>query len=110
MIISEEMRDLMKRNSLEKAAEEYNRQHGTEAHIEVLKQYKKDKSQLHVRFTGPFCLSCAPDEYYADFQILLEEKTGLKFKIKSIKQENNGATVDFEYVEGKPAVVYISHF
>lgn len=101
---------MIKKKLLEKAVEEYNRLHGVEAHVEVFKHYRRGKGHLLVRFEGPFCLSCAPDEYYADFQILLEEKTGLKFKIGSIKQEGNEARVDFEYAESEPAVVYLSHF
>lgn len=101
---------MIKKKLLEKAVEEYNRLHGVEAHVEVFKHYRRGKGHLLVRFEGPFCLSCAPDEYYADFQILLEEKTGLKFKIGAIKQEGNEARVDFEYAESEPAVVYLSHF
>jgi len=94
---------------LDKTVEEYNKYHGAEAHVNVMKQHGKGKGHLLVRFEGPFCFSCAPDEYYIDFQILLEEIIGLKFKITSVKQERNGALVDFEYVERDPALVYLSH-
>jgi len=101
---------LIKKNLLDKTIEDYNKYHGAEAHVEVIKRFGKRKSHLLVRFEGPFCFSCAPDEYYADFQVLFEEIAGLKLKINSVKQESNGAVVDFECVEGEPSVVYLSHF
>jgi len=94
---------------LDKVVEEYNKYHGAEAQVKVLKHYGKQKRRLLTRFRGPFCVSCAPDEYYVDLQILLEETIGLKFKIGSIKPENNGATVEFEYSESEQAPVYLSH-
>jgi len=101
---------LIKKNLLDTTVEEYNKYHGMEARVSILRQSFDGKVHLVAQFKGPFCFSCAPDEYYADFQILLQQITGLKFKINSIKQENNGAVVDFEYVEGESTVVYLSHF
>jgi len=101
---------LLKKNLLDTTIEEYNKYHGAEAHAEALKQYGRGKGHLLVRFEGPFCFSCAPDEYYTDFQVLLEETTGFKFKINSVRQESNGAVVEFEYVQGDSAMVYLSHF
>jgi len=103
---------LIKKSLLDKMIEEYNKYHGLEAHAEVLRQKQsgKGKGHLLVRFEGPFCLSCAPDEYYTDFQVLLEEATGLKLKINSVRQESNGAVVHFEYAKGDQATVYLSHF
>lgn len=100
---------MIKQSLLNRAIEEYNKSHGAEAQIKVLKHYGKGKNHLQVRFKGSFCYSCAPDEYYTDFQILLEEISGLKFKINSITQESSGAVVDFEYIEDEPTLVYLSH-
>jgi hypothetical protein len=104
------MTRLIKKSSLEKAVREYNKYHGAEAHVRVLKQHLSSKGHLLAEFKGPFCFSCAQDEYYVDFQILLEEITGLKFKLGSVKQGENGVIVDFEYDKKKPAIVYFLHF
>jgi len=101
---------LIKRTLLEKVVKEYNRFHGAEAQVKVLKQYTETKGHLITQFKGPFCFSCAPDEYYMDFQILLEEKTGLKFKVNSIRQGMDGAILDFEYDKNEQALVYLLHF
>jgi len=101
---------LIKKILLDKVIEEYNKYHGAEAKAKMLKRYGKGKNSFLVRFEGPFCFSCAPDEYYTDFQILLEHKTGFKFKINSVKQESNGAVVDLGLVKGEAATIYLSHF
>lgn len=87
---------MIKMGLLEESVKEYNKFHGAEAQARVLKQYVNTKDHLLVQFEGPFCFSCAPDEYYVDFQILLEEITSLKFEVGSVKQEENGVIVDFE--------------
>lgn len=101
---------LIKKDLLEKSVKEYNKFHGAEAQVKVLKQYTNSKGHLLVRFKGPFCFSCAPDEYYVDFQILLEEKTGFKFKVNSIRQGVDDVIVDFEYDKDEQALVYVLHF
>ncbi len=88
---------MIKKSLVEKSVEEYNKFHGAEAQVKVLKQHVNKKSHLLMQFEGPFCFSCAPDEYYVDFQILLEEISGLKFKVSSVKQGATNVTVDFEY-------------
>jgi len=106
----DEVRNMIKKSLLDKIIGEYNKYHGAEARVTLLKQYAKGMNQLLVQFEGSFCFSCAPDEYYTDFLILLEETTGLKFKVKSVKPESNGAVVDFEHVKRDPAMAYVSHF
>jgi hypothetical protein len=101
---------LIKKNLLEKSVEEYNKFHGAEAKVKVLRQHVNTLGHLLVQFEGPFCFSCAPDEYYVDYQILLEEITGLKFQLRSIKPVENGVTVDFEYDKNEQALVYVLHF
>jgi len=95
---------MLKENILNEIVNEYNKYHGTEAQVHILeqKQYDQNRRGLLVQFTGPYCLSCAPEEYHTDFVILLEEKTGLKFEVRSIKQEGNGNIIEYEYVERKP--------
>lgn len=101
---------MIKKALLEKSVEEYNKYHGAEARVKILGQVMKTKGHLLVQLEGPFCFSCSLDEYYVDFQLLLEEITGLKFEVSSVKQGNGGIIVDFEYEKGKPALTYILHF
>lgn len=86
---------------LDKIVGEYNRYHGTEAQVRVLeqKQHGGGIYTLLARFTGPYCLSCAPEEYHTDFQILLKEKTGLKITVRSIEMKDEGAVVEYEYAK-----------
>lgn len=97
---------------MDKVIQEYNKYHGREAQVKLLehKPQGKKKGCITVRFEGPYCLSCAPDEYHTDFQVLLEEKTGIKFQVNMMKQEEKGAVVSFQYAERKPAAIYISRF
>lgn len=84
---------------LTRAVKDYNRHHGTEAHVNVIKQYTNTNHHLLMRFEGPFCLSCAPEEYYVDFQILLQEQAKLKMEIDSVKTGRRGMSVDFKLIK-----------
>lgn len=101
---------MIKKNLLEKSVEEQNKFHGAEAKVKVLRQHENTMGHLLVQFEGPFCFSCASDEYYVDYQILLEEITELKFQLGSIKPVENSVTVDFEYDKTEQALVYVLHF
>jgi len=92
--------------------QEYNKYHGKEAQVKLLrhKPLGKGKGSVTVRFEGDYCLSCAPDEYHTDFQVLLEERTGLRFKVNTVKQEKIGAVVSYQYAEGEPTTIYVSRF
>jgi hypothetical protein len=97
---------LIRKALLEKSVEEYNKYHGAEARVSVLRQFVNARGHVLVQFKGPFCFTCAPDEYYVDFQLLLEELTGFKFEIGSIKQGADGVIVDFKYDKSRPALAY----
>lgn len=101
---------MIRKALLEKSVKEYNKYHGAEARVKILGQVMKAKGHLLVQFEGSFCFGCGLDEYYMDFQLLLEEITGLKFKVNSVKQGAEGIIVDFEYEKSKPALRYILHF
>lgn len=84
---------------LTKAVKEHNKYHGAEAHVKVIKQYTNTNHHLLMRFVGPFCLSCAPDEYYVDFQLLLQEQAKLKIEIDSVKTGRRGMIVNFKLIK-----------
>lgn len=84
---------------LTKAVKDYNKYHGAEAHAKVVKQYTNTNAHLLMQFEGPFCQSCAPDEYYVDFQILLQEQAKLKMEIDSVKTGRKGMIVDFKLIK-----------
>lgn len=92
---------MISKNILDKAVREYNKYHGAEAHVKVIKQYTNANPHLLILFEGPFCQSCAPDEYYVDFQILLQEQSKLKVEITSVKTGKIGTTVDFKLIKAK---------
>lgn len=92
---------MIKKDLLDKVVQEYSKFHGAEAQVQVLKHEEGELGEgvITARFTGPYCFSCAPEEYYADFKVLLEELTGLRLKVGMIKQDDKGASVDFKYAE-----------
>lgn len=104
------MTRLIRKNLLEKLVKEYNKYHGAEAQAKVLEQHENGKGHLLVEFKGPFYMCCGVEEYFVDFQILLEEITGLKFKIGAVRLGESDAIVDFEYDKSEPALVYVLHF
>lgn len=89
---------------LTKAVKEYNRYHGAEAHVKVIKQYTNTNHHLLMRFEGPFCRSCAPDEYYVDFQLLLQKQAKLKMEIESVKTGRRQIIVDFKLIKAGKSV------
>lgn len=88
---------MIEEDLLQRVVEEYNKYHGAEARVKFLKQCSEGRDRLLVQFRGPFCLSCAPDEYCIDFLILLEQATGLKFKISSVVQDSDETIVNLKY-------------
>ena len=83
----------MVRDAVDEAVWEHNRFHGAEGHVRIVKRHG---DRLVVRFGGPFCLSCSPEEYYVDFQLLLEKLTGRKVSIVSVKTEEEDSIVEFQ--------------
>ncbi|MEM2906985.1 MAG: hypothetical protein QW739_02780 [Candidatus Odinarchaeota archaeon] len=45
-----------------------------------------NKNTFTIRFYGSFCYTCGLIDYFEDFKLLLQEKTGLKFKIQDYKE------------------------
>lgn len=75
----------MKINPINKVIEEYSKYRKPEIIAELLKN-----KPLTLRFSGVFCKSCAPNEYFEDFRLLLEdaeEKQKKAFYIKKITTE-----------------------
>jgi hypothetical protein len=54
-----------------------------------------------MRFVGPFCLSRASDEYYVDFQFLLQGQAKLEMEIDSVKTGRRGMIVDFKLIKAE---------
>lgn len=73
------------------AIEEYNRYRAPEAKAKLL---RIDKESIKVEFTGSFCRTCGFYDYFDDLKIILEER-GLKYRIASIEEIDEGAIVDF---------------
>lgn len=88
--------EMIRKDVLTKAVDEYNKYHGAEARIKVIKQYTNTNDHLLMRLEGPFCQSCAPEEYYVDFQMLLQEQAKLKMEIESVKTGRKRMIVDFK--------------
>lgn len=86
----------MVRDAVEEAVWEHNRFHGVEGHVAVM---KRQENRLVVRFGGPFCLSCSPEEYYVDLQLLLQKFTGRRVRIVSVKTEEEDSIVEFQLGE-----------
>lgn len=74
---------------------EFNRYRSPEATAKLISN--KD-SLIEVEFTGHFCRTCGFHDYFDDFVIALEE-AGLKAKIESVKEFDEGARVTFRKCE-----------
>jgi len=81
-----------KEEQIKKVIEEYNRFHGVEAVAKVL---KIEGNSVEVEITGPFCISCAPEEYVTDLQLEFQEQLARNAKVSKIIQKENGFQVTF---------------
>ncbi|MEM2109557.1 MAG: hypothetical protein QW327_03615 [Candidatus Odinarchaeota archaeon] len=62
---------------------EFNKYTGAEIQAKLI---SSDKNTFTIRFYGSFCYTCGLIDYFEDFKLLLQEKTGLKFKIQDYKE------------------------
>jgi hypothetical protein len=76
----------MKIGSINKIIEEFNVHRKPEIVAELLKN-----KPLTIKFSGVFCKSCAPNEYFEDFRLMLEDGLGKAFYIKKIYEENRNS-------------------
>ncbi|MCD6403182.1 MAG: hypothetical protein J7K98_02550 [Candidatus Aenigmarchaeota archaeon] len=81
---------------LEKACEEFNKYRSPEATAEFIEV--KDKS-FKVLFKGTFCRTCGFYDYFDDFSIFFEEKSGKKVVVKKVEELEDGAIVKFELAD-----------
>jgi len=85
----------MKTEVMNKTIEEYNRYRKPEIIAELLKN-----KPLTIRFSGVFCKSCAPNEYFEDFRLMLGEGLGKSFYIKKIYDKKDNYEVIFDEAKG----------
>ena len=76
---------------------------------QIIKEYNKYRSPevvaklikkpLTIKFSGSFCKTCAPYEYFEDFKIMLENELGKSFYIKKIYDKKENYEVVFDNVK-----------
>lgn len=73
------------------AVEEYNRYRAPEA---VARLLRIDDRSMTLEFTGSFCATCGFYDYFDDLRVMLEER-GLRCRVSSIKETEDGTIVEF---------------
>jgi len=64
---------------------EFNKYRGAEIQAKLI---SSDKNTFTIRFCGSFCYTCGLVDYFEDLKLLLQEKTGLKFKIQDYRESD----------------------
>lgn len=75
--------------------EEYNRYHSPEVKAKLVKIENK---KFIIEFRGTFCLTCGFYDYFDDLVYMLEDK-GLKVKITSIEEIEDGGIVEYRILD-----------
>lgn len=83
------------KETLKKVEEKFNRYRAPEAKAKIL---SIAKNRVKVKFEGTFCRTCGFYDYFDDFSIFAED-FGLKIKRGKIKENENGAIVEFEKID-----------
>jgi len=84
------------KEAVERAVEEFNRYHGAEARVRVVKWFEDG---FFAEFTGSFCLTCGFYDYFDDLAQLVEE---LGYRVGAVRVEEfeGGALVEYRALRG----------
>ncbi len=78
-------RDL--RPAVVRAVEEYNRYRSPEAVARIL---HVGEESFELEFSGPFCQSCGVQDYFEDMVYELENLSGIRARLVSVRENENG--------------------
>ncbi len=80
---------------VKKAIKEFNKYRSPEAVAELV---DTRPDGFTVKFSGSFCMTCGFYDYFDDLAVILEG-LGVKSKVESVKENENGAVVRFSLKE-----------